>query len=131
MDPATFLIELKRRKVYRVAVAYAIVAWLLIQAASILFPTFEAPLWVMKVFVTAVIFGFPVALILAWAFELTPEGIRCSEEVAPRESKTPKAGSKWTAFICSSTLSVLHAESGGGIALAKFLACAEKRCAWN
>ena len=63
MDPATFLTELKRRKVYRVAVAYAIVAWLLIQAASILFPTFEAPLWVMKVFVTAVILGFPVALI--------------------------------------------------------------------
>src|SRR5213595_357357 len=99
MDPATFLTELKRRKVYRVAVAYAIVAWLLIQAASILFPTFEAPPWVMKVFVTAVILGFPVALILAWAFELTPEGLRRSEEVAPRESKTRKPGSKWTALI--------------------------------
>src|SRR6266480_6314556 len=99
MDPATFLTELKRRKVYRVAVAYAIVAWLLIQAASILFPTFEAPPWVMKVFVTAVILGFPVALILAWAFELTPEGIRRAEEVAPLESKTPRAGRKWTAII--------------------------------
>src|SRR6266540_6299590 len=104
MDPATFLTELKRRKVYRVAVAYAIVAWLLIQAASILFPTFEAPLWVMKVFVTAVILGFPVALILAWAFELTPEGIRRSEEVAPRESKTRKAGSKWTAIIVAAAV---------------------------
>src|SRR6059058_150097 len=83
MDPATFLTELKRRKVYRVAVAYAIVAWLLIQAASILFPTFEAPPWVMKVFVTAVILGFPVALILAWALDLTPEGIKRSEEVHP------------------------------------------------
>src|SRR5205814_122099 len=99
MDPATFLTELKRRKVYRVAVAYAIAAWLLIQAASILFPTFEAPPWVMKVFVTAVILGFPVALILAWAFELTPEGLRRSEEVAPRESKMRKLGSKWTALI--------------------------------
>src|SRR5437667_8960945 len=99
MDPATFLTELKRRKVYRVAVAYAIVAWLLIQAASILFPTFEAPPWVMKVFVTAVILGFPVALILAWAFDLTPEGLRPSEEVAPRESKTRKFGSKWTTII--------------------------------
>jgi len=49
MDPATFFTELKRRKVYSVAVAYAIVAWLLIQAASVLFPTFEAPPWVMKV----------------------------------------------------------------------------------
>ena len=72
MDPAAFFTELKRRKVYRVAVAYAVVAWLLIQAGSILFPTYEAPPWVMKVFVTAVILGFPVALILAWAFELTP-----------------------------------------------------------
>src|SRR6266496_2946520 len=85
MDPAIFFTELKRRKVYRVAVAYAIVAWLLIQAASILFPTFEAPPWVMKVFVTAMILGFPVALILAWAFDLTPEGIRRAEDVPPNE----------------------------------------------
>ena len=104
MDPATFLTELKRRKVYRVAVAYAIVAWLLVQAASILFPTFEAPPWVMKVFVTAVILGFPVALILAWAFELTPEGIRRAEEVAPRESKTSKPGRKWTAIIVAAAV---------------------------
>src|SRR5438046_6078744 len=104
MDPATFLTELKRRKVYRVAVAYAIVTWLLIQAASILFPTFEAPPWVMKVFVTAVILGFPVALVLAWAFELTPEGLRRSEEVAPRESKTRKPGSKWTAVIVTAAV---------------------------
>src|SRR5207253_1041975 len=103
MDPATFLTELKRRKVYRVAVAYAIVAWLLIQAASILFPTFEAPPWVMKVYVTAVILGFPVALILAWAFELTPEGLRRSEEVAPRE-KVRKPGRKWTAIIVTAAV---------------------------
>src|SRR5947199_2568433 len=104
MDPATFLTELKRRKVYRVAVAYAIVAWLLIQAASILFPTFEAPPWVMKVFVTAVILGFPVALILAWAFELTPEGIRRSEEIPPQESQTAKRGSKWTTIILAAAV---------------------------
>ncbi len=104
MDPATFLTELKRRKVYRVAVAYAIVAWLLIQAASILFPTFEAPPWVMKAFVTAVILGFPVALLLAWAFEMTPEGIRRAEEVGSRESKTPGAGRKWTAIIVAAAM---------------------------
>src|SRR5438477_9727011 len=104
MDPATFLTELKRRKVYRVAVAYAIVAWLLIQAASILFPTFEAPLWVMKVFVSAVILGFPVALILAWAFELTPEGIRRSEEIPPREPETSKTGSRWAAIIVAAAV---------------------------
>src|SRR5205085_1631691 len=104
MDPATFLTELKRRKVYRVAVAYAIAAWRLIQAASILFPTFEAPPWVMKVFVTAVILGFPVALILAWAFELTPEGLRRAEEVAPQASKMRKPGRKWTVVIVTAAV---------------------------
>src|SRR5438105_10849749 len=99
MDPATFLTELKRRKVYRVAVAYAIVAWLLIQAASILFPTFEAPPWVMKVFVSAVILGFPVALILAWAFEITPAGIKRAEQISPDQSVTLQTGRKLTWII--------------------------------
>src|SRR5438067_7715871 len=58
----------------------------------------------MKVFVTTVIFGLPVALILAWAFELTPEGIRRAEEVAPQESETPKAGRKWTAIIVAAAV---------------------------
>jgi serine/threonine-protein kinase len=75
-----FFTELKRRNVYKVAIAYAVVAWLLIQAASILLPTFEAPSWVMKVVVLAVVLGFPIALILAWAFELTPEGIKQTED---------------------------------------------------
>ena len=103
MDPATFLTELKRRKVYPVAVAYAIVAWLLIQAASILFPTFEAPPWVMKVFVTAVLLGFPVALILAWAFDLTPGESARGRSCAPR-IETPRAGRKWTAVIVAAAM---------------------------
>ena len=69
-------------------------AWLLLQAASILFPTFEAPVWVMKVFVSVIILGFPVALILAWAFELTPEGIKRAEDVLPNESIRRKTGRK-------------------------------------
>ena len=79
MNLRNFFAELKRRNVYKVAVAYAVVAWLLIQAGSILFPTFEAPGWVMKVFVAIIAAGFPIALILAWAFELTPEGIKRTE----------------------------------------------------
>src|SRR5438874_7835818 len=79
MNPRNFFAELKRRNVYKVAVAYAVVAWLLIQAASILLPTFEAPSWVMKVFVVLVAIGFPIALVLAWAFEATPEGIKRTE----------------------------------------------------
>jgi TolB-like protein/Flp pilus assembly protein TadD len=80
--------ELKRRNVYKVAVVYAVTAWLLIQAASILLPTFEAPAWVMKVAVMAVVLGFPIAVILAWAFELTPEGIKHTEDVDPFDSRS-------------------------------------------
>ena len=88
MNSRNFFAELKRRNVYKVAIAYAVVAWLLIQAASILFPTFEAPGWVMKVFVAVVVAGFPIALILAWAFELTPEGLKRTEfaDELPRKS---------------------------------------------
>src|SRR6476619_277026 len=99
MDPATFFTELKRRKVYRVAVAYAIVAWLLIQAGSILFPTFEAPSWVMEVFVTAAALCFPSALIRAWAFGRTPEGIKRAEEFGPREPKRQTPGRKWMTIL--------------------------------
>jgi TolB-like protein len=89
-----FFGELKRRNVYKVAIAYAVIAWLLIQAGSILFPTFEAPGWVMKVFVAIIAAGFPIALVLAWAFELTPEGIKRTEDVAPHETMTPRTGRK-------------------------------------
>lgn len=99
MNLRNFFTELKRRNVYKVAAAYAVVAWLLIQASSILFPTFEAPPWVMKVFVAIVFLGFPIALILAWAFELTPQGIKRTEEVAPTESTTRRTGRKMTALI--------------------------------
>ena len=86
---ASFFAELKRRNVYKVAVVYAVVAWLLIQAGSILFPTFEAPGWGMKVFVTAIAAGFPIALILARAFELTPEGLRRTESAEGERKALP------------------------------------------
>ena len=94
MSERNFFAELKRRNVYKVAVAYAVVAWLLIQAASILFPTFEAPGWVMKVFVALVALGLPIALILAWAFELTPEGIKRADQVPPEQSIARSTGRK-------------------------------------
>ena len=80
----SLIAELKRRNVFRVGAAYGIVAWLLVEVASVVLPTFEAPEWVMKVFTFLVILGFPLALVLAWAFELTPEGIK-------RESATDSA----------------------------------------
>jgi uncharacterized membrane protein len=92
MNERNFFSELKRRNVYKVAIAYAVVAWLLTQIAAISFSAFEAPRWVMKVFITAIVLSFPVALILAWAFELTPEGIKRTEDVAPSESITQRTG---------------------------------------
>jgi len=89
-----FFSELKRRNVYKVAVAYAVVAWLLIQAASIFFPAFDAPPWVMKIFIIVIIFGFPVALIFSWAFEITPEGIKLESEIEPNKSITRRTGRK-------------------------------------
>ena len=101
------LAELKRRNVYKVAVAYAVVAWLLIQAASILFPTFDAPGWVMKVVVVVIAIGFPLALIMAWAFELTPQGIKRTEEVPREQSIARSTGRKLDfAIITVLTLAV-------------------------
>ena len=104
MNPKSFFAELKRRNVYKVAVAYAVVAWLLIQLASIMFPTFEAPAWVMKVFIAAVALGFPIALIFAWAFELTPEGIKRTEDVTPDESIARRTGRKLTLSVAAVAL---------------------------
>ena len=92
MRPGNFFGELRRRNVYKVAVAYAVVSWLLVQAASILFPTFEAPPWVMKVFVAVLVLGFPIALIFSWAFEITSEGIKRESEVDPGKSIAPRTG---------------------------------------
>jgi serine/threonine-protein kinase len=71
-----FLSELKRRNVYKVAVAYAVVGWLLVQIATQVFPFFEVPNWAVRLVVLLLIIGFPIALIIAWAFETTPEGIK-------------------------------------------------------
>jgi len=93
-----FFGELKRRNVYKVAVAYAVVAWLLIQAASIFFPAFDAPPWVMKIFIIVIILGFPVALIFSWAFEITPEGIKLESEIEPSRSIKRRTGRKIVAM---------------------------------
>src|SRR5262245_52203184 len=76
-----FFAELKRRNVYKVAVAYAIVGWLLVQVATQVFPFLEIPTWVVRLVIALVAIGFPIALVIAWAFELTPEGIRRAEDV--------------------------------------------------
>jgi len=76
-----FFSELKRRNVYKVAVAYAVVGWLVIQVSSTVLPTFHAPEWVVQTLVVLVAIGFPIALVIAWAYELTPEGLKRAEDV--------------------------------------------------
>src|SRR5215831_9706572 len=82
--------ELKRRNVYKVAVAYAVVGWLLIQVATQVFPFLEIPNWTIRLVILVTALGFPIALIIAWAFELTPEGIKRTEDVdaARQQSKS-------------------------------------------
>ena len=93
-EKPSFFAELKRRNVYKVAVAYGVVGWLVIQIGSIVLPTFHAPEWVAQTLIVIVLLGFPIALVLAWAFELTPEGIKRTEDVSPNESITFRTGRK-------------------------------------
>ena len=97
----SFLSELRRRNVYKVAVAYAVVGWLLVQIATQTFPFFEVPNWAVRLVILLVVIGFPVALIIAWAFELTPEGLKRTEsdanaEVAPRKQA---GGQAWLSVV--------------------------------
>ena len=88
MKSGNFFAELKRRNVYKVAVAYAVVGWLLIQVATQVFPFFEIPNWAVRLTVLVIVVGFPIALIIAWAFELTPQGIRRTEDVEVRATQS-------------------------------------------
>jgi hypothetical protein len=76
-----FIAELKRRNIFRVGIAYAVVAWLLLQIADILFQILELPNWTAKLLLAFLAIGLPIALLLAWAFELTPEGIKKESDV--------------------------------------------------
>jgi TolB-like protein/Tfp pilus assembly protein PilF len=97
VNPEKFLAELKRRNVYKVAIAYGVVAWLLMQVASQIFPFFEIPNWAVRLVVLLLIMGFPVAVILAWAFELTPEGIKRTETADAARQRS--RGSVWIYIV--------------------------------
>jgi TolB-like protein/Flp pilus assembly protein TadD len=93
MDAHNFFAELRRRNVYKVAVAYAVVGWLLVQIATQVSPFFEIPNWAVRLVVLVIIVGFPIALVIAWAFEITPEGLKRTEDVdlASQQRKKPHA----------------------------------------
>lgn len=99
MNPNSFFGELRRRNVYRVAIAYAVVAWLIIQVTTQVFPVLEIPNWCVRLVIVLLALGFPVAVILAWAYELTPEGIKRTEDVAPEQSIKRSTGQRLNFLI--------------------------------
>ncbi len=107
VNPQRLFGELKRRNVYRVAIAYGVVAWLLIQIATQVFPFFEIPSWCVRLVVLVIACAFPLALICAWAFELTPEGLKRTDEVAPAKSITRSTGRKLDFVIIAVLLLVI------------------------
>jgi TolB-like protein/Tfp pilus assembly protein PilF len=93
-----FFAELKRRNVYKAAVAYAVVAWLIVQVATQVFPFFDVPNWAIRLVVILLVLGFPAAMIFSWAFEITPEGIKRESEIDANESIAPRTGRKLIAI---------------------------------
>src|SRR6266487_2698673 len=93
VNPKNSFGELKRRNVYKVAIAYAVVAWLLMQIATQVFPFLEIPNWAIRLVIMLIVIGFPIALIIAWAFELTPEGLKRTElaDELPKKSMRSRA----------------------------------------
>lgn len=107
----SFIEDLKRRKVFRVAITYAVVSWLIIQIAAATFENFGIPVWAFRFVVLMLIIGFPVAMILAWAFELTPEGVRITKpaEQIPQDAEPDKFNRKrnWYAIGLAAALPTL------------------------
>src|SRR5437667_11737788 len=106
MNPRHFITELKRRNVYKVAVAYAVVRRLLVQVTTQVFPIFEIPNWALRLIVLAIIIGFPIALVIAWAFELTPEGIKRTEDIDPGVDSRAKSRAWIYVVIVAALLSI-------------------------
>src|SRR3989440_8063799 len=113
MNARTFFTELKRRRVYSVAVAYVVVGWLLIQVTTQVFPFFNIPNWIVRLVVLLAIIGFPIAVVCAWAFEITPEGIKLEGDVDRRITR--KTGRRVTALI------VIVAAVAAGVTIFRFL----------
>src|SRR5438105_15763860 len=102
MNAKNFFAELKRRNVYKVAIAYTVIAWLLIQVALI--PVLEAPSWAIKTLVVLLLIGFAVVVFISWAFEATPEGMKRTADLSPNEVLPTWSRTKFAIFIITTTL---------------------------
>ena len=99
--------ELRRRNVYRAAAAYGVVAWLLIQIATQVFPFFDIPQWAVRLIIVVLLLGFPVAMVVAWIFEWTPEGLVRTDDVPPSKSLRRVTGRKLDFLIIGALLIVI------------------------
>src|SRR5437879_8649031 len=95
MSSRNFFAELKRRNVYKVAVAYAVIGWVIAQISTQIFPFLEIPNWVVRLVIVLIAIGFPIALVIAWAFEATPEGVRRTEDVDLNAQKRAPKKHAW------------------------------------
>lgn len=98
-EKASLFAELRRRNVFRVALTYAVMAWLLIQVASVFLPMLDAPAWIVTAFVVLLGLGFAVALFISWAYEMTPEGLKRTEDLSPDEVIPYWSRRKFARFI--------------------------------
>jgi adenylate cyclase len=103
----TFFAELKRRNVYKVAIAYAAIGWFLIQAGWVFFTSVHAPDGVTTAVVTVIAAGFPIALVIAWAFEMTPQGMKRTQNISPNEFIPYWSRRKFATLIISACLAAL------------------------
>ncbi len=106
MNPRKFFAELKRRNVYKVAIAYAVVAWLLMQVATQVFPFLEIPNWAIRLVIMLIAIGFPIALVIAWAFELTPEGLKRTEFADDLPAKSARSHAWIYVVVIAGAISV-------------------------
>jgi hypothetical protein len=102
MDPKNLFAELKRRNVHKVAIVYAVIAWLLIQVAFI--PAFEAPSWTIKTLVVLLLVGFAVVVFISWAFEATPEGMKRTADLSPNEVLPTWSRKNFATFVLTIAL---------------------------
>jgi TolB-like protein/Tfp pilus assembly protein PilF len=116
VNAKNFFAELKRRNVYKVAIAYAVIAWLLMQIATQVFPFLEIPNWAIRLVIMLIVIGFPIALVIAWAFELTPEGLKRTESA----DELPKKSARSHAWIY--VVVIAGALSGSLFFLARYTA---------
>ncbi len=117
---SSFFRELKQRKVYRVALGYAVVAWLIVQVRATVMPAYHVPEWILPIFITAVALGFPVALVLAWAFEVK-EGVIEKTPESTGSLATANKRRVWLLAAVGLVISVLAV--GGLLALASVAQC--------